>query len=82
MTVADIIEADFAPHYNSFVPMMTDILVNVESSSMNNKKLRAKAIETIGSIISSISEFEQKSSFTESVTGITSELAKILQGKL
>jgi hypothetical protein len=58
MTVADIIDSDFAVHYGNFIPMMAEILGNVDSSNMGNKKLRAKAIDTIGSIFSAISECE------------------------
>jgi hypothetical protein len=49
---------------------------------MNNKKLRAKAIETIGSIIASVADSEQKETFAQGVTEITTELAKVLQNKL
>lgn len=68
MTVADIIESNFAAYYGEFMPMMTEILTNVDQSDMNNKKLRAKAIETIGSIIASVAESEQKESFAQGVT--------------
>jgi hypothetical protein len=82
MTVADIIEANFATYYGQFMPTMIEILKSVDQSNMNNKKLRAKAIETVGSIIASVSQSEHKESFAQGVTEITTELAKTLQSKL
>jgi len=49
---------------------------------MEGKKLRAKAVETIGSIIISVSEAEDKEPFKANVLEITQHLATTLQGRL
>ena len=82
MTVADIIEANFATYYGKFMPTMIDILKSVDMSSMENKKLRAKAIETVGSMIASVASSEHKETFAAGVIEITTELSKTLQSKL
>ena len=46
------------------------------------KKLRARAIETIGSIITSISSAEDKEPFKANVMEITQHLATVVQGRL
>lgn len=45
---------------------------------MDAKKLRAKAIQTIGSIITSVSENEDKEPFKANVVEITQHLATTL----
>ena len=49
---------------------------------MDAKKLRAKAINTIGSIITSVSENEDKEPFKANVLEITQHLATLLQSRL
>ena len=67
MTIAEVIESDFAPFYNDFVPMMLEILQKVDSSSDNNKRLRARAIETTGVIVGSVTDCDQSAELKESV---------------
>ena len=75
MTIAEVIESDFAPFYNDFVPMMLEILQKVDSSSDNNKRLRARAIETTGVIVGSVTDCDQSADLKESVQQITQFLA-------
>ena len=56
MVIAEVIEADFAPFYNKIMPLMTEVLTNVPMETMSQKKLRAKAIETIGSMIIAVAQ--------------------------
>jgi hypothetical protein len=49
---------------------------------MEGKKLRARTIETIGSIIISITDVEDKEPFKANVLEITWHLATTLQGGL
>lgn len=75
MTIAEVIESDFAPFYNDFVPMMLEILQKVEASSDDNKRLRARAIETTGVIVGAVTECEESAALKESVQQITQFLA-------
>lgn len=49
------------------MPLMTEILQNVGTENMQDKKLRAKTIDTIGSIIIAVSDCEDKDKFKGSV---------------
>jgi len=49
------------------MPLMSQILQKVDQTSMGNKTLRAKAIETVGEIFASISDSEQAQTFKDSV---------------
>ena len=49
---------------------------------MEAKKLRARAIQTIGSIITSISDNEDKEPFRAHVLEITQHLSQTLQSRL
>jgi len=49
---------------------------------MEAKKLRARAINTIGSIITSVSDNEDKAPFKANVLEITQHLATTLQSRL
>lgn len=77
---ATLIDKDFSPFYNTFIPMMTEILTNIGMTSMPQKMLRAKAIGTIGFMIESVSEM--KSSFSSSVMEITNYLVNLLNSGL
>jgi len=61
---------------------MFEILERVEASSMENKKLRSRAIETIGVIIGSVIDCEDAANFKESVQKITHALSAALQAGL
>lgn len=53
------------------MPMMKEILVNVGNVTMSDKKFRAKAIDTIGSIIIAVSDCDDKAQFAAGVHDIT-----------
>jgi regulator of sirC expression with transglutaminase-like and TPR domain len=59
-----------------------NLLTTVNGDTMEAKKLRAKAIQTIGSIITSVSENEDKEPFKANVVEITQHLATTLQNRL
>lgn len=61
------------------MPMMKEILINVGNESMSDKKLRAKAIDTIGSIIIAVSDCDDKDPYNAGVHEITQVLANFLQ---
>jgi len=81
-TIADVIQADFQQYFATFIPMLVSLLTTVPANSMEAKKLRAKAITTIGSIITSVSDSEDKSPFMANVLEITQHLSQTLQGRL
>jgi hypothetical protein len=56
--VAKVIDSDFAQYFQQFMPLMSQILENVDQTTMGNKTLRAKAIETVGEIFASITNCE------------------------
>ena len=56
--VAKVIDSDFAQYFQQFMPLMSQILENVDQTNMGNKTLRAKAIETVGEIFASITNCE------------------------
>ena len=58
--------------------MLSEILKVVGFSSVNEKKLRAKTIDTIGSMLIAISDCEDKRQFTDGVCQITEYLAQLL----
>lgn len=61
------------------MPMMKEILTNVGNVTMSDKKLRAGAIDTIGSIIIAVSDCDDKEQFAPGVHDITQLLAGALQ---
>lgn len=77
-SVCSVVLSDFGVYFNDFMPMMKEILSNVNSASMQDRKLRAKAIDTIGSIIIAVSDCEDKAPYTAGVMEITDLLAKLL----
>jgi len=74
-SVCSVILSDFAIFYNDFMPLMTEILQNVGCESMEDKKLRAKTIDTMGSIIIAVSDCDDKEVFKASVIQVTAYLA-------
>jgi hypothetical protein len=54
--VCNVIIEDFGQYYNDFMPLMMQILQNVGNVEMQDKKLRAKTIDTVGSIIIAVSD--------------------------
>mmetsp|Transcript_5143 Transcript_5143/g.3603 ORF Transcript_5143/g.3603 Transcript_5143/m.3603 type:complete len:171 (+) Transcript_5143:1487-1999(+) len=79
-TVASVIQGDFGTYYNDFMPLMTEILVNVKGETIEQKKLRAKAIETMGAMIDAVAGDDE--TFKASVLEITKHLATQLQAGL
>lgn len=80
--VAKVIDSDFAEYYHHFMPLMSQILENVDQSTMGNKTLRAKAIETVGEIFASITDSDKNDSFKDSVKTVTGVLVDMLKGGL
>lgn len=64
------------------MPLMQEILQNVGMTTMAEKSLRAKAIDTIGSMIIAITDCEEKDTFKASVLQIAEYLAKLIQSGL
>ena len=81
-TVADVIKEDFQPFFNTFIQKLVSLLQTVAGETMEAKKLRARAIQTIGSIITSISDNEDKEPFRAHVLEITQHLSQTLQSRL
>ena len=81
-TISDVIQEDFQQYFSTFIPIMVNLLTSTPADSMEAKKLRAKAITTIGSIITSISDSEDKEPFKANVLEITQHLATTIQGRL
>jgi hypothetical protein len=77
--ICSVILDDFSAYYNQFMPMMTEILQNVGSDTLEGKKLRAKTLDTIGSIIIAVSDCEDKAPFQASITEITGFCCQMLQ---
>ena len=78
-SVCSVILSDFGQYFNDFMPMMKEILMNVGNETMQDTKLRAKAIDTIGSIFIAVSDCDDKSPFTAGVHEVTQVLATFLQ---
>lgn len=68
-------------HFNSFVQMLVEILQNVQADTLGKKTLRARAIETIGSIVGAVTECEpeEKDSFKGAVLEISNHLSSNLK---
>jgi len=77
-SICSVILSDFGVYYNDFMPLMTDILQNVGLETMDDKKLRAKTIDCMGSIIIAVSDCDDKDVFKASVTQVTAFLAQTL----
>lgn len=55
-TAIDLIEEDFAKYFNEFMPLMVQILSVVKAETPEQKKIRARVIESMGVMIQSVSE--------------------------
>ena len=72
---ASLLEDQFAKYFNAFLPLMIEILSNVESQTIQQKNLRARTIESIGILIASVAEQKE---FTDSVKEVTDKLFALL----
>jgi len=77
-SMCNVLLAEFAPFFNDFMPYMKEILNNVGSQTMPDKKLRAKAIDTIAAIIIAVGDCKDKSPFANDIKEITRVLAEAL----
>lgn len=73
---------EFSVYYNDFIPLMQEILEKVGQTTMSEKQLRAKAIDSIGSIIIAVTDSDQKDEFKASVSSIAEYLSKLIQSGL
>lgn len=69
---------EFSVYYNDFMPLMQEILEKVGQTTMAEKQLRAKAIDSIGSIIIAVTDSEQKDEFKTSVLATAEYLSKLI----
>jgi hypothetical protein len=53
------LEKDFAQYYNEFMPMMLEILNNVGMTTIEQKTLRARTIDSMGFMIEAVSELKE-----------------------
>ena len=53
-TIADVIGEDFQQYFATFIPALVNLLTKVDGNTMEAKKLRARAINTIGSLTSAV----------------------------
>lgn len=74
-SVCSVVLSGFGVYFNDFMPMMMEILQNIGSVTMQDKKLRAKTIDTIGSIIIAVSDCDDKTPFEQGIHQITQILA-------
>ena len=81
-TIADVIQDDFKQYFATYIPILTSLLTNVNGDTQDAKKLRARAISTIGSVITSVTQSEDKEPFKANVLEITQHLATTLQSGL
>jgi hypothetical protein len=70
--VATIIDTEFAKYYSVLVPIMTNILRNVPSTTMSQMTLRARTIEALGYMIEAVTD--KKAEFVAGVQEITAFL--------
>ena len=73
--MCNVLLADFGQFFGDFMPMMCQILTSADCTQLEGKKLRAKAIETIGSIIIAVADCEDKTPYTAGVKEVTDKLA-------
>lgn len=81
-SIAQVILAEFGVYYNDFMPLMLEILEKVGQASMAEKSLRAKTIDTIGSIIIAVTDAEDRDQFKDSVMNVADYLTKLIQSGL
>ena len=73
---------DFGQYFNDFMPYMKDILTNVGQNTMAEKKLRAKAIETMGAIMIAVADCKDKTPYFEGIKDATNMIAQVLNNGL
>ena len=81
-TISDVIQEDFSQYFSTLIPIMVNLLTTVSATTQEAKNLRAKAISTIGSIITSVAESEDKTPFKANVLEISQHLTTTLQSRL
>jgi len=72
---ATLIEDHFAKYFAKFMPLMVEILDNVEGKTIQQMNLRARTIESMGFMISAVSDNQE---FMGSVQAVTEKLFGIL----
>lgn len=72
---ATLIEEEFSKYFTKFIPLMLSILENVEGKSIAQMNLRARTIESIGFMVSAVSENRE---FLPAVKSITEKLFVLL----
>lgn len=77
-SIAQVILAEFGAYYNDFMPLMLEILEKVGQASMAEKSLRAKTIDTIGSIIIAVTDADDRDQFKDSVMNVADYLTKLI----
>lgn len=75
---ATLIEDQFSKYFARFMPLMVEILDNVEAKGVSQMNLRARTIESIGYMISAVSENQE---FLPTVQQVTEKLFALLQGE-
>lgn len=75
---ATLIEDQFSKYFASFMPLMIEILDNVEGKTISQMNLRARTIESIGFMISAVSENPE---FLGAVQQVTEKLFVLMQGE-
>lgn len=73
---ASLLEDQFAKHFNTFMPLFAQILKNVEAGTTQQKKLRARTIESMGVLIASAAD---QTELTETVKEVLSTLFGYLE---
>ena len=76
--MCNVLLADFGQFFGDFMPMMCQILSQADCSQLEGKKLRAKAIETIGSIIIAVADCSDKTPYAAGVKEVTERLSQTL----
>jgi len=75
---ATLIEEHFATYFTKFLPLMIEILDNVEGKTIQQMNLRARTIESIGFMVAAVSENNE---FMGAVQQVTEKLFGILQSQ-
>lgn len=72
---ASLIESQFAAYFDHFMPLMVKILTGVEAKTPAQRNLRARTIESMGTMIAAVSEEER---FKPTVQEVTEKLFSLL----
>lgn len=72
---AGLIESEFAAYFDSFMPLMVKILTGVAAETPAQRNLRARCIESMGTMIAAVAE-EQR--FKPTVQEVTEKLFSML----